>query len=521
MARWLCFILLILFSVSSRGANDSLLVKGISRASMMAIHNQNDSAIALADSILFFAEQRKSPVAQAALHFILGTCYSNKKEQMTAIKEFMTVMVIADQENFNKKADKNLAIYNVMLNTFLQTAELTMELGWKEQSVSCAKAGVSWAMKNPNNELTIKSMAVLGNILTMYQEYDYVYEPMKQAYTNAVKQGYTEYALGIVRGLVELEENLHHTPPNKNPWIAEGQRLMRNTKEDKVSLAFLTTTQESFIKEIARRDSIKVNAPPTTIIANPDSTQPLSVPKDSIQHHTHYVFVKNKKAIKIGIIVVVLLLITFGLYVIWQRHIRRKREIQRYIEGLEQERNRLAKELHDGVSNQLLAVEMKLNTEDGSKDQAIQILNESREQVRRVSHDLMPPEFSYTTLDEVITNYILELNGTNHCDISCYLNPPNADWSTIASHEALEIYRIVQEALSNALKHSNATTIAVGMHKTEHKTVIIVSDNGTSGGKDTTSGIGMRTMKQRAQIIGASLEFRKNKYGHVVKLTIE
>lgn len=519
MARWLCFILLILFSVSSRGANDSLLVKGISRASMMAIHNQNDSAIALADSILFFAEQRKSPVAQAALHFILGTCYSNKKEQMTAIKEFMTVMVIADQENFNKKADKNLAIYNVMLNTFLQTAELTMELGWKEQSVSCAKAGVSWAMKNPNNELTIKSMAVLGNILTMYQEYDYVYEPMKQAYTNAVKQGYTEYALGIVRGLVELEENLHHTPPNKNPWIAEGQRLMRNTKEDKVSLAFLTTTQESFIKEIARRDSIKVNAPPTTIIANPDSTQPLSVPKDSIQHHTHYVFVKNKKAIKIGIIVVVLLLITFGLYVIWQRHIRRKREIQRYIEGLEQERNRLAKELHDGVSNQLLAVEMKLNTE-GTKEQAIQLLNESREQVRRVSHELMPPEFAYATLDEVISHYVLELDEANHCDISCHLNPPDADWSTIPPQEALEIYRIVQEAIGNALKHSDATTIAIGMHKTGQDTAITISDNGTSEEKTTTSGIGIRTMRQRAQIIGATLEFRKNKYGHVVKLVI-
>jgi len=58
MARWLCFILLILFSVYSRGANDSLLVKGISRASMMAIHNQNDSAIALADSI-FFSQNRE------------------------------------------------------------------------------------------------------------------------------------------------------------------------------------------------------------------------------------------------------------------------------------------------------------------------------------------------------------------------------------------------------------------------------------------------------------------------------
>lgn len=522
MTKRLCFIWLVLFPIYMYGEiSDSSLVKGIARASQMALHNQRDSAIDLADSLLSYAEQRKAMMAQASLHYIIATCYQDKKDNLTALKEFMTVMVIADQGDFVNKAATNPSIYELMIPTFMQTVVLTRDLGWMEQSASCAKTGVVWAMRCPQKDLVIMSMPVFGAVLTENKEYELVYEPLKQAYNYAIQQGNADHALGIVRSLVEVEEHLHHLPPNKNPWVLEGQRLMRHAKEDKVSLAFLTTTQASYVKEMERRDSDTINLSKSTIIATSDSTSTpsLSFRNDSIQHHTQYVFVRNKKAIKIGIIVIVLLLVIFGLYTLWQRYVRRKRETQRYIEGLEQERNRLAKELHDNVSNQLLAVEMKLNTEE-DKEQAMKLLSESREQVRRVSHELMPPEFSYATLDEVISHYVLEINGANHCDISFHLNPLDADWSSISPQNALEIYRIVQEAVSNALKHSNATSISVGMHKTEHDTAITISDNGVSEKKAALSGIGIRTMEQRAQLIGATLEFITNKYGHVVKLTL-
>lgn len=521
MARRLCFLWLILLSINVWGANDSILVKGIAQASRMALRNQNDSAIALADSLLPYAEQRKALVQEASLHYILATCYDNKKEKQKAIQEYITVMIIADQADFVNNAVKNPSLYNLMMPTFVQTAVLTRDLGWKEQSVNCSKTGITWAMKCPQKELVTSSMPVFGSILVMNKEYEIAYEPLKQAYDYAIQIGDTDNALAIVMSLIEAEEHIHHVSPEKNPWIKVGERLMPKTKEDKISLAFLSTAHNSMIKELERRDSDMIRSNTgTRDTARTDTALITQARNDSIQHHIQYVHVRNVRIVKIGLIIIALLLLSFGIYTLWQRHVRRKRETQRYIEGLEQERNRLAKELHDGVSNQLLAVEMKLNAE-GTKEQAIQMLNESREQVRRVSHELMPPEFSYATLDEVISHYVLELDEANHCDISCHLNPPDADWSTIPPQEALEIYRIVQEAIGNALKHSSATTIAVGMHKTGQETAITISDNGSSDEKTTTSGIGIRTMKQRAQLIGATLEFKKNKYGHVVKLNIE
>lgn len=131
---------------------------------------------------------------------------------------------------------------------------------------------------------------------------------------------------------------------------------------------------------------------------------------------------------------------------------------EQYIEGLEHERSRMAKELHDGVSNQLLAVEMKLNA-DGLTEQTKQLLSDSRERIRQVSHALMPPEFSRDALDIVLAHYIDNINGAQGCEITFFASPTEADWSDIPEETALEIYRIVQETIGNALKHASPPSL--------------------------------------------------------------
>lgn len=521
MARRLCFLWLILLSISVWGANDSIFVKDIARASRMAMRNQNDSAIALADSLIPLARKNNALISLASLYDVRAISYSNKKNYQKTVEDFTAMFNVAAEGDFINKAPNNPYLFHLMLPAYVQIAVIARDLGLKEVSIQCAKAGILWTSRCKDKDLVVSTMPVFGAILTEQKEFSSVYEPLKQAYGYAIQLGDTDNALGLVRSLVEVEEHIHQVSPEKNPWIKIGERLVLKNKKDPISFAFMATAHNSMIKELERRDSNMItNNAGVRDTAHANTPQILQSRKDSIQHHIQYIHVRNVRIVKIGLLIIAFLLLAFGIYALWQRHIRRRREIQRYIEGLEEERNRLAKELHDGVSNQLLAVEMKLNAE-GTKEQAIQMLNESRKQVRRVSHDLMPPEFSYATLDEVITHYILELGEANPCDISCHLNPPDADWSTIPPQDALEIYRIVQEAVGNALKHADATTIAVGMHQTEQEVSITISDNGTLEEKTTTSGIGIRTMKQRAQIIGATLEFINNQYGHVVKLIIK
>ena len=195
---------------------------------------------------------------------------------------------------------------------------------------------------------------------------------------------------------------------------------------------------------------------------------------------------------------------------------------EKYVEGQEYERNRLARELHDGVSNQLLAVEMKLST-DGLTQDTMQLLDESREQVRRVSHELVQPEFSHATLAQVLDSYVAELNGVRHSDISFTASPSQTDWSFIPAATALEIYRIVQELVANTLKHSGATIISVGLHWDGRRSVmVLVSDNGED--KDSvptaSAGIGLRNIRHRAAALGGTLEFLRHQYGRVAKLVL-
>lgn len=75
------------------------------------------------------------------------------------------------------------------------------------------------------------------------------------------------------------------------------------------------------------------------------------------------------------------------------RHQQRKAELEqarRYIDGIETERKRLAQELHDGVCNDLLVAEMQI-TNTASTAQATQQLNAVRQNIRHISHQLMPP----------------------------------------------------------------------------------------------------------------------------------
>ena len=195
---------------------------------------------------------------------------------------------------------------------------------------------------------------------------------------------------------------------------------------------------------------------------------------------------------------------------------------ERFLEGQESERARLARELHDNVSNQLLAVEMKLNS-DGLTTQTMQLLNESREQVRRVSHELLPPEFEHIKIHQAMADYASGQDGLNHCQVTFMATPDDAQWSAVPAKTALEVYRIMQEAVANAQRHAGATLIAIGLHlENDGILTLTVSDDGLGDeGKTSPTGIGQQTMRQRATAIGGNLTFYRHHYGCTVKLAVD
>lgn len=179
------------------------------------------------------------------------------------------------------------------------------------------------------------------------------------------------------------------------------------------------------------------------------------------------------------------------------------RQVRRYLDGLEAERSRLAKELHDNVANELLSLEMKLGAENYSKDFLLQ-MHRLRTNVREISHELMPPVFHYATLPEIITDYVRLQNETNDVLFRFEVDPTE-DWEDFPQQESLEFYRIVQEACGNTLKHAAAGCIDIFLQREDKRVELSISDNGK--GMDMVypeqKGYGLRIMKERAESIKA------------------
>ena len=261
-----------------------------------------------------------------------------------------------------------------------------------------------------------------------------------------------------------------------------------------------------------------------------------------------------------------------------------RRLTQRYIDGLEAERERLAKELHDGVCNDLYTVELllaneftadkqsadKLTADEQTSSQqtsgqvisrqagsrqadeiqadeiqadeanllvcssadclsaknssaknssAKNLITACREQVRRVSHELMPPEFKYADINIVLDDYIMRTAEAAGRDITYEADPADADWGAVADSAALEMYRITQEAVGNAVKHSDATLVSVSLSMTPQAITLTVADNG-SPADFSGSGIGRRTMRQRAEAAGGKLTATREDGKNIIQFTI-
>ena len=153
---------------------------------------------------------------------------------------------------------------------------------------------------------------------------------------------------------------------------------------------------------------------------------------------------------------------------------------------------------------------------DSSAEKTVSMLRECRERARRISHELMPPEFSYADISLVLEDYVARTAEASGCDITFAAEPADADWGGVADAVALELYRITQEALANALKHSGAGRVSVALGLDGGVLTLAVADDGNAGGKPG-AGIGRRTMKQRADSVGGKLAFERADGKNIVK----
>lgn len=184
-----------------------------------------------------------------------------------------------------------------------------------------------------------------------------------------------------------------------------------------------------------------------------------------------------------------------------------------YLKELEKERNRLAKELHDGVCNDLYALEMNASTLNESWKE---LLRTSRENIRRVSHELLPPTFQETTLKQVLQNYAERMTSAP-CKVTLTTLPEECDWSVLPKTYCLNIYRIIQEATGNALKHASPTEIHLTLEWKLPNLELTISHNGKFS-STSEKGIGLQTMKERVMAMKGHISVEAEKIQIIIPL---
>lgn len=198
---------------------------------------------------------------------------------------------------------------------------------------------------------------------------------------------------------------------------------------------------------------------------------------------------------------------------------RQKAELQEkrsFINGMENERERMAKELHDGVCNDLLATTLLLATDT---ERAEQQLRSVWKDVRHLSHTLMPPRFGKVGLNDAVTSYAASLSEDSGRKISLDIDS-QFDWHSLPQQMAYEAYRIIQEAMANAVRHSRTGDIVVSLGY--NGTVVAKVENAINADEPHHSGgLGVETMHRRANTIGAELEIKSDNGLFTVALTLK
>lgn len=222
------------------------------------------------------------------------------------------------------------------------------------------------------------------------------------------------------------------------------------------------------------------------------------------------------------VLAVTSMLLAFGIVLIlYKRRIANQRyELnlrRKYIEGLESERARLARELHDGVCNDLLGLQILMTTSD--KEQTIPILKDIMIGVRQISHDLMPPRFAHADIAKVAADYV-----THYPLANCKINFQATDtdrWQHIDQAKAFEIYRIVQELMGNIAKHANAhiTNVYMTYEKWGQIVLEVENDGAQPQLKDSTNGIGLYTTTDR--VLGMNGEIKRSETNGMYKVEIK
>ncbi len=188
---------------------------------------------------------------------------------------------------------------------------------------------------------------------------------------------------------------------------------------------------------------------------------------------------------------------------------------QKIIQAQEQECNRIARDLHDDLGQSLATLKMmvqsawlvesqgnKIKKLSADQQRIMGYLNTIIEKSRSLAMRLRPSTLDVLGLTSALEAMLKEINSNNRVKIS-FRHPGLDDLRFKA--EPINLFRIIQEAMSNIFKHAHATRVQIKITKSKGLLKISIHDNGRGFVFTGSSGLGLTTMQERAKLLGGTI----------------
>ena len=200
-----------------------------------------------------------------------------------------------------------------------------------------------------------------------------------------------------------------------------------------------------------------------------------------------------------------------------------KRRIRSLIQGQENERTRLARDIHDGIGQLINLIKLKTKgIKDGKeKDELNNLLEQALEEVRNVSENLQPSSLTNFSLEKNIEKLMSQFNENSTIKFDFV----HSDVPKLELKSKTHLFRVVQEALSNILKHSQAKTSTIQLYGLENKLQLTIEDDGIGFDPKTIDKTyathGIQNIEYRVNSLNGNLTVDSNdKSGTILLITV-
>ncbi|NRD22762.1 histidine kinase [Winogradskyella litoriviva] len=410
----------------------------------------------------------------------------------------------------------------------LNLSEIDLRQGNFEKLINHSEAIKVEALNNGFYDLFIEATLDIGYGYAMLRNFEVSEIALSTAYVNTIQWNRLELQQKVINALVKLY-NAKHDYKNAYSLMTQYQRVNREIADKQnqrlvkdLELKYETLKKEKEIDKLQEDQII----------------QEAEIERQKTIKHAFLI------GFLVVLIPIILLLIVYYQKLQTQSLLNKQQEAinQQEVKTLLQsqelelaknaiavqskERDRIARELHDSIGGNLAGIKLKMNSLGDHQPEFRQILNQldtTYNQVREISHSLIPKEFKASAFTDLVNNYIQNIKEDVSVNLHFDAFPKDAI-NTIESPVQVALFNIIKELVTNALKHANAEEVSIQLTSLieERSIELIYEDDGIGFDlNDKVKGIGINNIETRVGDYNGiiSIDTAKNR-GTVISISL-